>query len=235
MTRDTSRPAAPLNAGFDGDPGGYDDLRAWGHMALRRHDYFDEVVRATPGPVLELGSGTGTLLRALAARHPDRTFLGVEPLDAYVDYARERAHRDGLGNVRFEVGAGEDLGAVVPDRWAGLVLTVDTLHHVVDGQRVTRELARATRPGGRWRAMEPNRQHPWVWLYHVLTPGERTFPPGRFLRVAGQAGWRLRGRERMFVVPSGTPPLPAWAARAERALERLPVVSGAVVHDLVRS
>jgi SAM-dependent methyltransferase len=235
MTQDADRPVPPRNAAFDDDPDGYDALRAHGHMARRRHDHLSAAVAATPGHVLELGSGTGTLLRDLAARHPDRVFRGVEPLPAYVEYARERARRDGLTNVRFDVGVGEDLAAVVPDGWADLVLTVDTLHHVVDGSRVVREVARAAVPGGRWLAMEPNRQHPYVWLYHTLTPGERTFPPGRFLRVAAAGGWRLHARGRMFVVPSGVDRLPGWAARAERALERLPVVSGAVVLDLRRA
>lgn len=222
----------PLNASFDDDPDGYDALRAVGHMARRRHEHLAAAVRATPGPVLELGCGTGTLLRDLAARFPDRTFVGVEPLASYVDYARERAGRDGLANVRFEQGVGERLAGLVPAGWAGLVLSVDALHHVVDGNRVVRELAAVSAPGARWLAMEPNRQHPYVWLYHVLTPGERTFPVRRFLRVAAAAGWRLQGRERLFVVPSGVARLPERAARAERVLERLPVVSGAVVLDL---
>ena len=70
----------PYNAGFDDRPQTYDELRAEGHMARRRVEFYTRVVDETPGLVLELGSGTGTLLRRLAASRPDRTFVGVEPL-----------------------------------------------------------------------------------------------------------------------------------------------------------
>ncbi len=225
----------PYNASFDDTPETYDDLRAEGHMARRRTEFYTRVVDATPGLVLELGSGTGTLLRHLAAQRPDRTFVGVEPLANYVDFANASARADGLGNVRFEVGVGESLPAAVGSGSVDLVISVDALHHVTDLDRVVGEVLRVAAPGARWRAMEPNRLHPYVLAYHALTPGERTFPTRDFLRRAERAGWRLAGRERLFTFPSTVPAVPGWAARLERRLERLPLLSGAVVLDLVRA
>ncbi|HEX2074239.1 MAG TPA: hypothetical protein VHF92_10675, partial [Geodermatophilus sp.] len=60
-----------FNASFDERPDEYDDLRASGHMARRRAEYFLGVVDRFPGAVVELGCGTGTLLRQLAAARPD--------------------------------------------------------------------------------------------------------------------------------------------------------------------
>jgi SAM-dependent methyltransferase len=238
MQRSSARPGsarqpARWNAGFDDRAEDYDRLRADGHMARRRVDYFTEVVDRVPGTVLELGSGTGTLLRELAARRPDRTFVGVEPLANYVAFARDQARRAGQGNVRFEVGTAEDVDGVVDPGSVGLVISVDTLHHVQDLPRTVRAVGRVTGPGGRWRAMEPDRLHPYVWTYHVLVPGERTFPVRRFLTVAETAGWELAGRERLFLFPSGVRRVPGWAARVERRWEGVPVLSGAVVLDLV--
>src|SRR4051794_2890116 len=112
MTLERTGPAKPLNASFDTDPERYEELRAAGHMARRRLEYFLAVVDGSSGTVVELGCGTGTLLRGLAARRPERRFLGVEPLQTYVDFARERAASAGLANVRFEAGTGECLSAV---------------------------------------------------------------------------------------------------------------------------
>lgn len=229
------RPGARLNAGFDEVPDVYDELRATGHMARRREEDVAGLVAATTGPVLEVGCGTGTLLRALAARFPDRRFLGVEPLADYVTFAATRAREAGLANVRFAVGTGEGLSAVVDPASVGLVVSVDTLHHVSDVAAVAREVATAARPGARWRALEPNRLHPYVWLYHTLTAGERTFAVHPFLRAAGAAGWQLTARHRLFLYPSGVPRVPAWAERLERRWESNPLLSGAVVLDLVRS
>jgi ubiquinone/menaquinone biosynthesis C-methylase UbiE len=230
------RPASsPFNAGFDAFPREYDELRAAGHMARRRADFFTRVVDETPGTVLEIGCGTGTLLRSLAARRPHRTFIGVEPLANYVDFARERARAAGATNVRFAVATGETVDTVVPPATAGLVITVDALHHVTDLDRVIRAVTRVTVPGGHWRAMEPNRVHPYVLAYHVLTAGERTFNARDFLRRAGAAGWRLQGRRNMYLYPSGVPRVPEWAQRAELRFERYRLLAGAVVLDLVRS
>jgi SAM-dependent methyltransferase len=182
--------------------------------------------------VLELGCGTGNLLRGLAAARPDRAFIGIEPLPNYVEFAGEQARADGLENVRFEVGTGEKLPAHLPP--AGLVVSVDVLHHVEDMRRVAVRLREVTAPGATWWAMEPNRIHPYVLAYHVLTPGERTFPVRRFLRQSGAAGWRLQGRRNLFVYPSGVQQVPAWAERLERRTERLQPISGAVALQLRR-
>lgn len=230
-----ARGAGPCNAGFDDRPATYDELRADGHMARRRTESFAAVVEETPGAVLELGSGTGTLLRRLAEGLPDRTFVGVEPLANYVEFANARALAAGSTNVRFEVGVGEALPAAVEPGSVDLVISVDALHHVTDVDRVVSEVARVAAPGARWRVMEPNRLHPYVLAYHVLTPGERTFPARDFVRRAARAGWRLTGRERLFTYPSGVASVPPWAARLERRLEWIPPVSGAVVLDLVKA
>jgi ubiquinone/menaquinone biosynthesis C-methylase UbiE len=227
-------PGAPLNAAFDDLPEAYDDLRAGGHMARRRLAFFSTVVQRSPGPVVELGCGTGTLLRQLAAAHPHRTFLGVEPLPNYVEFARERAAALDLGNVRFEAAPGESLGQVVPPASAGLVISVDALHHVVDLDRVVDQVFTATRENGRWVTMEPNRVHPYVLAYHVLTHGERTFDAGDFLARARARGWCLVRRRLMYTYPSGVAAVPTWAARLELNLERSRVLAGAIVHDLVR-
>ncbi|KQS73436.1 class I SAM-dependent methyltransferase [Modestobacter sp. Leaf380] len=238
MTSDAAKTpltSHPLNASHDGDPDGYDDMRSSGHMARRRLEFFDEVVAASDGMVVEIGSGTGVLVRQLAARHPDRSFVGVEPLTNYVDFAREQARAAGLDNVRFEVGTGEDLANLVGDASAGLVISVDMLHHVDDVRAVAEQVARVVAPGGQWRAMEPNRVHPYVLAYHVLTDGERTFPVRPFLRAAASSGWQLRARRNMYLYPSTVPRVPNWAASVERRLEGLRPVAGAVVLDLRKS
>jgi ubiquinone/menaquinone biosynthesis C-methylase UbiE len=182
--------------------------------------------------VLEIGCGTGTLLRDLAARRPDRRFIGVEPLANYVEFARDRADAAGAGNVRFATATGETLSAVVDPHSVGLVISVDALHHVTDTDQVVREVARAAVPGAHWWAMEPNRVHPYVWAYHVFTAGERTFRTRDFLRRARSAGWQPAGRRTMYLYPSGVTRVPAWAERVELRLERHRPVAGAVVLHL---
>jgi ubiquinone/menaquinone biosynthesis C-methylase UbiE len=219
----------PYNAAFDSTPEAYDELRAAGHMARRRAEFFTDVVGCSQGPVLEVGCGTGTLLRTLAVRWPQRQFIGVEPLSNYVEFARERARGAGIRNVRFEVGTGESLHSVVQPKSVGLVISVDALHHVTDTAQVVRAVSRVAGPDARWWAMEPNRIHPYVWAYHVFTEGERTFSPRRFLREAAAGGWELEERRTMYLYPSGIAAVPPWAEAVERRLERRRALAGAVV------
>jgi ubiquinone/menaquinone biosynthesis C-methylase UbiE len=227
--------SGPYNAAFDEFPEAYDELRAAGHMARRRAEFFTEVVDRSEGSVLEIGCGTGALLRTLAARRPGREFIGVEPLSNYVEFARERARAAGTGNVRFEVGTGETLDSAVKAGSVGLVISVDTLHHVDDTASVVRAVSRAAGADARWWAMEPNRIHPYVWAYHTLTEGERTFSPRKFLRDAGAGGWQLEQRQTIYLYPSGVAAVPAWAEVLERRLERRRALAGAVVLALRRS
>ena len=230
--------SGPFNAEFDDQPQRYDEMRASGHMTRRRTELFDAVLDQTPGLVLELGSGTGTLLRALARTHPDRTMVGVEPLEGYAAFANAaaKAERDpaSSGSVHVEVGVGEQMPGCVEPGSVDLMISVDALHHVADVDQVVAEVTRVTAPGARWVAMEPNRLHPYVLAYHVLTPGERVFRPGPFLTAVRRAGWSLRARRRVFAYPSTVAAVPGWAARAERVLERVAPLSGAVVLDLVK-
>lgn len=222
------------NASYDEQPEAYESLRAEGHMTRRRVEYFEDVLRNVPGTVLEVGSGTGTLLRRLAGNHPDRRFTGVEPLPNYVDFANGRSKDLGLENVVFEVGTGEALPASVADSSVDLFISVDALHHVDDLDAVIAEASRAAAPGARWRAMEPNRLHPYVYLWHTVTAGERTFDAGDFVRRARAAGWRLVGKDRLYIFPSTVQQVPPWAERLERRLEKVPFLSGGLALDLVK-
>lgn len=74
-------------------------------MELVPKDYFAPLDLAAifprPAPVeLDLGCGDGTFLTALAARHQERNFLGIERLVGRIRSACGKAARGNLRNVR---------------------------------------------------------------------------------------------------------------------------------------
>ena len=98
--------------------------------------------------VLDLGCGIGRMAAALAPRC--RSVLGLDVSAGMVAEARRRCA--GLGNVRFEVTAGEDLARVAEDAF-DLVLAVDSFPYIVQvGGDVTERhvagAARTLRAGG---------------------------------------------------------------------------------------
>ena len=69
-----------------------------------------EELFGSPMPVdVEIGSGKGRFLLELAARHPERGFLGVERAAKYHRLVCERAAKRGLTNVRQLRTTAEDL------------------------------------------------------------------------------------------------------------------------------
>lgn len=115
---------------------------------LRRR--FLRFVPIRPGQrVLEVGPGTGVVLRDVAALVGSRgRAVGVDQSRALVAAARRLIARDPhRGRLTVRCAAGEQLPFRRPQFDVTLAVTV--LLHVGDPLRVVREMARVTRPGGR--------------------------------------------------------------------------------------
>lgn len=120
---------------------------------------FDALCRAVPlSPsmrVLSIGCGLGDYEVRAARRVAHVTGLDLSPLA--VETARDRARREGLANVAFEVAAIED--APLDPASFDLVYAFGVLHHVptVEGRHaVLRRAHAALRPGGRLYVRDPS-------------------------------------------------------------------------------
>jgi ubiquinone/menaquinone biosynthesis C-methylase UbiE len=101
-------------------------------------------VHATPRRVLDIGCGTGYLLRLLAERCPQATELaGIDAAPSMIG-AAERAADD--LRLRFTVGAAERLP--YPDVAFDLVVSTTSFDHWADQQAGLGECARVLAPGG---------------------------------------------------------------------------------------
>jgi len=97
------------------------------------------------GRILDVGSGTGALAFAIAARNPACELVGIDPSKEYVAYA---SSRNKFGKrVRFEVGDAQQLPfpAASFDHSASLLVW----NFIPDPMKALREVARVTKPGGR--------------------------------------------------------------------------------------
>lgn len=57
-----------------------------------------------PGRVLDLGTGTGVVAKALAERYPEAEVVGIDLSPAMIEEARRQLPAELAGRVRFEVG-----------------------------------------------------------------------------------------------------------------------------------
>ncbi len=114
--------------------------------ALRRYG-------GAPADYLEVGCGTGFVLRAVHEAHPGARCVGVEPFEAALEVAGRR-----LDGVELRRGDAASLGE---DSAFDAVGTFDVLEHIPDDEEALAAIARALRPGGVLLATVP--QHPWLW------------------------------------------------------------------------
>jgi ubiquinone/menaquinone biosynthesis C-methylase UbiE len=94
-----------------------------------------------PASVLDVGCGTGRLLRAAALRWPEARLAGVDPAEGMVEVARRLTP-----GATVQRGLAEALP--LPDASVDLVLSTMSFHHWHDQGSGVREIARVVLPGG---------------------------------------------------------------------------------------
>jgi ubiquinone/menaquinone biosynthesis C-methylase UbiE len=130
-----------------------------------------------PATILDVGCGTGRLLRAAGARWPSAQLIGVDPAPGMVEVARRLSP-----SATFYIGPAESLP--LPDGLADLALSTLSFHHWRDQAVGVREVARVLRPGGRFLLAD-------------------FAPPGWIARMSGHARARTRAELRALFGQAG--------------------------------
>ena len=117
---------------------------------------------AGPHRVLDLGCGTGYLLRTLASRYGDaEQLVGIDAAPEMVKTATAVTHDDRL---TFAPGVAEQIG--YPDETFDLIVSTTSFDHWTDQQAGLHECARVLRRGGRLVLVD---QFSWLLMPTMLT------------------------------------------------------------------
>jgi ubiquinone/menaquinone biosynthesis C-methylase UbiE len=122
------------------DPAGYEIFMGRWTSRLAR-PFLDFVGIGPEQRVLDVGCGTGVVTAAAAER--GATVIGLDPSDAYLDFARSR--RSGP-KTKFEAGDARHIG--YPDASFDAAISTLALDLIPDNDKVGKEMCRVTRAGG---------------------------------------------------------------------------------------
>src|SRR5215470_16098247 len=93
--------------------------------------------------VLDVGTGTGALVSALAAKLTSSEVTGIDPSEGFISYAKSNAKS---GRVRFEVGDAQALR--YKDASFDQTMALLVMNFVPDHTKAVGEMRRVTRPRG---------------------------------------------------------------------------------------
>lgn len=129
-------------AQFDRWSGRYERSKwQWLHFdRVHRHAFKLAARFGEPDAILDVGSGTGRLLRAAHARWPNARLVGVDPSEGMIAAGRR------LTSGELHLAGAEAIP--LPDRSIDLAFSTIAFHHWADPARGLREVARVLRPGG---------------------------------------------------------------------------------------
>lgn len=99
------------------------------------------IIPTGPNTVLDVGCGTGRLLRTVHERWPDATLMGIDPTPGMLEQARQLTPF-----ATFEMGFAEAIP--VPDASVDVVVSSFAFHHWSDQGAGLREVARVLWPRG---------------------------------------------------------------------------------------
>lgn len=149
-------------------------------------------LKIQPGStVVDLGTGTGTLLKELSkAVGPQGRIVAEDIYADFLDRARERAREAGLNSVEFVLGT--EVDPKLPPGAADLVVVVDAYHHFGYPEQMLAGIKRGLRPGGRLAIVEYHKKYgamevdPDFALTHVRAATDQV------VREVEAAGFKLQ-------------------------------------------
>lgn len=121
---------------------GYEQLM--GRWSVRLAPLYVEFAKLRDeGRVLDVGCGTGALVKVIAGMTHKCEIVGVDPAQSFVDYARTQVANP---RVKFEVGDAMQLP--FPTASFHQTLSLLVMMFIPEPERAAKEMKRVTRPGG---------------------------------------------------------------------------------------
>lgn len=196
----TAVKAEHVRAEFDGKARNYETGRLAGWYQAQGELAMAHAHPHSGDTVLDVGCGTGWLLRQMMSRHSGVTGLGLDLSPAMIEAAREQARVEGVSGLTFVNG---DWMQIEPAlllqahglRYTELVLCVSTFHYFSDPASALEKMYQAVGPGGRLLLLDRARDGSaatvlWDLIHRiVLRDTTRFYRADEMVALAEEAGF----------------------------------------------
>lgn len=139
-----------------------------------------------PETILDIGCGTGKLLRKAGACWPEAKLIGVDPASGMIEAAKRLTP-----DATFYVGSAEALP--LEDASVDLAMSTLSFHHWEDQAAGVREVARVLRPGGHFILVDMSFPG---WMVHSIIRQSRVHDRAEMRALFAQAGLRVQRQQR---------------------------------------
>ena len=142
-----------------------------------------------PNTVLDVGCGTGRLLRKARKYWPEAQLIGVDPADGMIENARRLTP-----DAKFYVSQAESLP--LPDESVNLAFSTASFHHWQDQEKGLREIKRVLQIGGLFFLAD-------FWLPLGLSKIIRHFQtnnPSAIRETFRRAGFRVQDQRKLWTL-----------------------------------
>ena len=133
--------ADPVVAEYSKAAGRYDEKWAF-YLEATTQETLCRIPMTAAARVLDVGCGTGELLRRLRAKYPDAVLAGLDPVAEMLDVAREKLS----GREDLRIGYADSLPW--PAASFDVVVSCNMFHYITHPVEALTEMARVIRPGG---------------------------------------------------------------------------------------
>lgn len=140
-----------------------------------RRRLVNAVLRARPGHVVDLATGSGDVALSMRKRLPEHCIItGLDFCEPMLEEARLKQAARGFADANLSFGFGDCLNLPLPDASADVITIAFGLRNLEDRDRGLREMLRILRPGGTLLVLEFTQPNAWfrpfyhAYLRHVL-------------------------------------------------------------------
>jgi ubiquinone/menaquinone biosynthesis C-methylase UbiE len=133
--------ADPVVAEYSKAADRYDEKWAF-YLETTTRETLRRIPMSATARVLDVGCGTGELLRRLRAKYPDAVLAGLDPVAEMLEVAREKLS----GREDLRIGYADSLPW--PAASFDVVVSCNMFHYITHPVESLREMARVIRPGG---------------------------------------------------------------------------------------